>query len=643
MYSYQNEIKELSSKREENKTMTNFPNLLKDRHVLILYTGGTIGMEKGPNGLYPRKNFLYEYSLNHPNLCDKNFTKQMSLSNINKTCDLILKNDTVGLFSNKNFLITPEIVPNRRIYYKIYEFEKVIDSSCMNMDYWKLIGRTIERFYNDYDGFIILHGTDTMNYTACALSFMLENLNKTVVLTGSQIPLIQVRNDALKNYVDALMIAGMCHIPEVTIMFDSKLMRGNRSIKYDNMGLNAFDSPNLCPLVEMNINMKINWNMIHPSPAEEFNYFEDIDNRITVIKYFPIISDSTIESFLSKDIDELKAVIIETSSGIFPLNRDKVNHAIQKASEKGIIIVNVSQGRKEVQVTHEIREKYNLIGIVFAGDMTVECCLAKLSYLLGKNYEPSKIKRLIQESLRGELSSNEGNEKFSIGCVSVVDALLNLVKSEKISEENYNSTKSLLPTVINEIVSSNNIALIKKLQSVIININFEEYTKTNPLHIAARNGNIQMCNLLIRCRINLNKIDENLYTPLNYACENNHRELSMYLKSEGAILNQPKDLGELFFRLIFENQLETIKLFFECGANLTYSDYDKNTISHIAAAEGKKEIIEFFVYDTDLNMMVENRWGETPHAVASDEIKQIIEQKFTINTKCKKNINNFTN
>jgi lysophospholipase len=222
---------------------------------------------------------------NHPNLCDKEFTLQANKEK-----------------NYENFLVTPETSSDRRVYYRIFEYDEVIDSSNMNLFYWKQIGRTIKTYYNNYDAFIVLHGTDTMNYSACVLSFMFENLNKPVILTGSQIPLIEMRNDALKNLVDSLSIAGNYHIPEVTLMFDSKLFRGNRTIKNDNMGLDAFESPNLRPLVQIGINIKVNWDIILPPPTEEFNFFEEIDNHISVVKFFPIIKDSTFQSFFKDPI-----------------------------------------------------------------------------------------------------------------------------------------------------------------------------------------------------------------------------------------------------------------------------------------------------------------------------------------------------
>ncbi len=218
-------------------------------------------MEKSEFGLRSRSEFFLNYFYNHSNFCDKEYTQKNS--NPNGEFDI-----------EKDFLITPETIIGKRIFYKIYQYDTIIDSSNMNLEYWKKIGSSINNFYYKYDSFIILHGTDTMNYTACILSFMLENLKKLVILTGSQIPLIEMRNDAQKNLIDALTIAGSYDIPEVCLLFDSKLFRGNRSIKNDNINFDAFESPNLPPLVQIGINVKVNWDLILPKNNEKFRYFE---------------------------------------------------------------------------------------------------------------------------------------------------------------------------------------------------------------------------------------------------------------------------------------------------------------------------------------------------------------------------------
>ncbi len=259
----------------ENKTLSSLKSIKKvpslhhvlpEKKILIIYSSGYLGMAKTESGPKFKKGFLINYLKNHPNFCDK---------------------EALYRYHEKNhyleeFLVTPTSINNRHILYKVFEIEDISDSSNINLEEWKKIGFLIKQNYEEYNSFIIIHGTETMNYTACILSFMLENLNKPVILTGSQIPLIEMRNDAQRNLIDSLTIAGSYHIPEVCIMFDSFLYRGNRTIKNDNIRLRAFESPNIGPLGEIGIKVKINWELILPPPKEEFCYF----NVIIIYRFY---------------------------------------------------------------------------------------------------------------------------------------------------------------------------------------------------------------------------------------------------------------------------------------------------------------------------------------------------------------------
>jgi len=257
---------------EENLEISNIKrvpsshHIIPEKKILIIYSSGYFGMQKTETGFLCKKNFLLNYMRNHPNFCDR---------------------DALYTYHEKNprlhnFLVSPPSIHNRRIIYKILETEEISDSSNMNLDLWKSIGGLIKENYDEYDAFVVIHGTDTMNYTASVLSFMLENLNKPVILTGSQIPLIEMRNDAQRNLIDTLTIAGSYHIPEVCIMFDSVLYRGNRTIKNDNMRLSAFECPNMNPLGEIGIKININWEYILPPPKEEFSYFDVIKKKFYI-------------------------------------------------------------------------------------------------------------------------------------------------------------------------------------------------------------------------------------------------------------------------------------------------------------------------------------------------------------------------
>lgn len=381
----------------------------RDKKILIVYTGGTIGMMKTIDGLKPRKNFLFEYMLNHPNLCDKEFT----VRNANGDWE--------------NCLITPITVFQKRVIYKILEYEDPIDSTDMNLKKWLQIANTIGENYDHFDGFVILHGTDTMSYTASILSFMLENLNKPVVVTGSQIPLCEMRNDALSNLIDAITVAGTLHIPEVCLMFNTKLHRGNRSIKNDNLNLDAFDSPNFRPLVEVAITWHINWDLVTPSPSQRFVLFTELNDRICIKKYFPSISDEEIRNLFNDDVD---AVVLETfGAGNLPLSRKVLHEELKKAKEKKILIVNVSQCRKGlVTSAYETGRALEKIGVVFAGDLTVECALAKVSYLLGKGYRDDEFREMMKENLRGELT--EIKTEYNVQSNSFIESIQNLANMD---------------------------------------------------------------------------------------------------------------------------------------------------------------------------------------------------------------------
>lgn len=221
--------------------------------VLVIYCGGTIGMKNDPlNGYYPVPGYLVDYLSRNDSFHDSFFTEQLSeLSNYEPKYDLSsMSKSLLG-----PILVMPPSIYGKRIAYQVLEYDPLKDSCNMSISDWIKIASDIESHYHSYDAFIILHGTDTMAYTVSALSFLLENLGKTVVFTGSQIPFSEIRNDAKDNFLGALTIAGHYCIPEVTLYFANKLYRGNRASKINAVDFNAFDSPNLKPLAKVGVNI----------------------------------------------------------------------------------------------------------------------------------------------------------------------------------------------------------------------------------------------------------------------------------------------------------------------------------------------------------------------------------------------------
>ncbi|KAJ1952541.1 hypothetical protein IWQ62_006199, partial [Dispira parvispora] len=312
---------------------------------------------------------------------------------------------TAGAFTMSPWLITPKSMYGKRIQYRILEYSPLLDSCNMTMAQWIQIATDIETYYAHVDAFIILHGTDTMAYTASALSFLLEDLGKPVILTGSQVPISEVRNDAVENLLGALTIAGHFVIPEVCLYFSNTLYRGNRTSKMDAMNFNAFDSPNFHPLVEVGVDIKVNWSdIVRPTALSRFRAHKVMNPNVATLRLFPGITAAAIRAFLTPPI---AGIVLETyGAGNAPNTRQDLIAALKEASERGVVIVNCSQCRKGlVSDLYATSKPLREANVVSGRDMTAECALTKLSYLLGKNFTPEECRVLMSKSLRGELTT----------------------------------------------------------------------------------------------------------------------------------------------------------------------------------------------------------------------------------------------
>lgn len=293
--------------------------------------------------------------------------------------------------------------------FNMHAFHPPIDSSNMQPDIWIELANIIEKNYNDYDGFVILHGSDTMAFTASALSFMLQNLGKPVILTGSQLPIGEIRTDAKENIITTMQIAaarknGRAIVPEVCIYFDYFLFRGNRVKKYHTEKFEAFKAPNYPPLAEAGINIQYNEKGIIDHPDQPFHINTRLNTQITVLKMFPGITRYAVESVLNTP--GLKAVIMETFGNGNTTTVPWFIKSLEQKIEEGVIIVDRTQcdGGSVELGRYETSALLKEIGVTSGTDMTFEATITKLMWLLGQQFSLDETKRLLETSLKGELT-----------------------------------------------------------------------------------------------------------------------------------------------------------------------------------------------------------------------------------------------
>lgn len=289
-------------------------------------------------------------------------------------------------------------------------FEKPIDSSNMQPSVWVELAKIIQEHYRKFDGFVILHGSDTMSFTASALSFMLENLAKPVILTGSQLPIGIIRTDGKENLITAIEIAGAKEngkpvVTEVCIYFEYKLYRGNRTVKYNSRHFDAFRSPNYPELAEAGVSISYNYNALRKPSAKKLKVHTSLVNDIVVLKLFPGISKKVTSAVINTP--GIKAIVLETFGAGNASTEEWFINALQKAIKKGIIVLNITQclEGKVIQGMYETSARLKKIGVVGGQDMSFESAVTKLMYLLGKKQSRAKTVNMLSTDLRGELSN----------------------------------------------------------------------------------------------------------------------------------------------------------------------------------------------------------------------------------------------
>lgn len=291
--------------------------------------------------------------------------------------------------------------------YCIHEYDPLLDSSNLLPDDWWSIARDIAEHYDEYDGFVVLHGTDTMAYTASALAFMLNGLRKPVILTGSQIPLCELRSDGRENLIDSLLIAAHYPIPEVCLYFANRLLRGCRAVKVSADAMEAFASPNYPPLGEVGVNIEIDWERVLPAPPPDLplKIRPLRKSYVGALRLFPGISARVLHNLLQPPLQGLVLEAYGVGNG--PDRDEEFLAVLKEATDRGVIVVDCTQclqGRVDLD-GYATGIALKNAGVISGYDMTSEAALAKLYYLFSRGYSPEEVKERMTVSLRGELTA----------------------------------------------------------------------------------------------------------------------------------------------------------------------------------------------------------------------------------------------
>ena len=560
--------------------------------VLIIYTGGTIGMKMSDRGFVPAKGYLASKLAGMPQFHDAS---------------------AVGTGTTTH--VMPCSSHDRHVGYDILEYDPLLDSCNLSDEDWGRVAKDIEKHYKQYDAFVVLHGTDTMAYTASALSFMLPGLSKTVVITGSQIPLSQPRNDGAGNLEGALFVAGHYVIPEVSLYFSNKLYRGNRTTKADASKLAAFESPNFPPLASVGISVDVNWHLVNtPKATDAFAANTAFDKEVAVVQLFPGMSTESLKRQLAAP---LRGAVLRTyGAGNAPDGNDKFLAALRSASDAGVIIINTTQcWHGTVEGHYATGVALAEAGVIAGRDMTPETALVKMGWLLGQGKSVDEVRALMSQNIRGDLTP-KADTLFSLNDSGFIHNVYAVMKENSTDSSNGKNLKmikdALLPTLFCSAASMGATGEIQSMLQDGADVESADYDGRTGLHLAASTGHEDVVSLMLAKGANVNAVDRWGATPLVDSIKHNHGDCTdTLLEAGGALLIDDADLASLLCRLAQEQDLATLETYLRCGANPNAADYDGRTALHIAASTGHKDITSLILQKgADVNAV--DRFASTP-------------------------------
>ncbi|XP_017717408.1 PREDICTED: 60 kDa lysophospholipase isoform X3 [Rhinopithecus bieti] len=498
-----------------------------ERRLLAVYTGGTIGMRSELGVLVPGTG-LAAILRTLPMFHDEEHARARGLS--------------------EDILVLPLATPNQRILYTVLECQPLFDSSDMTIAEWVRVAQTIERHYKEYHGFVVIHGTDTMAFAASMLSFMLENLQKTVVLTGAQMPIHALWSDGRENLLGALLMAGQYVIPEVCLFFQNQLFRGNRTTKVDARRFAAFCSPNLPPLATVGADVTVNRELVRKVGGKAgLVVHSSMEQDVGLLRLYPGIPAALVRAFLQPP---LKGMVMETfGSGNGPTKPDLLQE-LQMATERGLVIVNC---------THCLQ-----------GAVTTDYAAGML---LTKDLRGEMTAPLVEEcrpSLQGNALGRGVSWLLGLSGSQEADALRN----------------ALMPSLACAAAHAGNLEVLQALAELGSDLGLVDFNGQTPLHAAAQGGHVEAVTMLLQGGVDVNTRDTDGFSPLLLAVRGRHPGVIGLLREAGASLStqELEEAGTELCRLAYRADLEGLQVWWQAGADLGQPGYDGHSALHVVSA-----------------------------------------------------------